>query len=187
MFNVNIIVQPFLFIVNIIVHPFLFIVNIIAHPVLCSSIVKLLFVHFNKFTPYYPSWSHLHFISIPRCIVNLKPYLPEWCIGIHVHIVCFAILCGLQFLAYSLGVELSHTPLLHWDSPWVSLHWQQSCNWTKCPLIHSLPYPGIHFWSYVERVPLDARVSCVQRAYFAISKVCSTLHLSRKWCTNKLE
>ena len=33
----------------------------------------------------------------------------------------FAILCGLWFLAYSLGVELPHTSLLHWDALWVFL------------------------------------------------------------------
>ena len=35
--------------------------------------------------------------------------------------------------------------------------------------------------------PMDARVSHAQQAYYSISKVCSTLYLSRKWCTNKLE
>ena len=95
--------STFMFTLNIIVQPLLFIVNIIAHPILCSSIVKLLFVHFSKFTPLYPSWSHLCFFLIPRCIESLQPYPPEWCIGAHVLIACLAILCGLQFLALPSG------------------------------------------------------------------------------------
>ena len=60
-----------------------------------------------------------------------------------------------------LWVMLFCTPLyFYWDFLETIFHREGSCNWAKYPLVHSLPCPGTHLRSFIEGVPLDARLSC---------------------------
>ena len=132
--------------------------------------------------------SYLYFIPLPG--LSLQPYPSRlMCWGlVFLAQIFFAIICGLLFLVLLFGVELHCTSLLQQDSAWAS-YWSGSCNWIKCPSIHSLPYPGILCWSYNKRVPLDANMSGAPQAYFVISKVYFyfTLHPAWRWCITRLK
>ena len=93
----------------------------------------------------------------------------------------FAILHGLSFLALLSGggAALHLSPPLGFSLDFFTLVGELQLDQMSFDPLPSLPRNPL-LELHVERVPLDAKVSGVQQAYFAISKVCSTLHPSRK-------
>ena len=73
-------------------------------------------------------------------------------------LVLFLFIFGCSLLIIFLGEAASHFSMPPGGLLWASLIQLGSCNLAKCPLVHSLPCPRIHPGSYVEKVPLDAKV-----------------------------
>ena len=95
----------------------MFIVNITVHPVLCSSIVKLLFVIFSKFTPYHISWSHwcLFHFEIHWGFATIPSRMMHWDLCLYCVFLLLFMGCGFQLalwgwsclaLLSSIGIHL---------------------------------------------------------------------------------
>ena len=98
----------------------------------------------------------------------------------------FCFLCWLKSVTCFLGVELPHTsPCSKGDCLGTTCTLVGELQLGQCPLVPSLPCPGIHLRSCIERVPLDTEVSCAWQIYGVTSKVCSTLYIPPKWYTDK--
>ena len=153
-----------------------------CHPgFICSSIIFTFhLVWFNCYLVIQSKCSQFITLLSYLCVFfGLRAFnhtLPDWCTGnSYLHYIFLPYFMGCCILALLTWVELQHTPLPHWDSSWAS-QWLGSCNWIKCPSIHSLSYPGIHIWRLCRESSPGCLVSGVQQAYSAISIVCFTLH-----------
>ena len=58
-----------------------------------------------------------------------------------------------------------------WGLLWVYLLQLGSCNWAKCPLVHSLPCPVSHLRGCIEGVPLNVEVSSAWQTHDVVSRV----------------
>ena len=106
-------------------------------------------------------------------IENFQPYPSRMMHqGLILLLYIFAILYGLSFLALFSGggAALHLSPPLEFCLDFFTLVGELQLNQMSFGPLPSLP--GIHFWSYVERVPLDAKVSGAQQAYLLQSAKC---------------